>query len=169
MLCVFFPFFSFFLISFQKVGAALSMTYVTGQPIIFVGCGQVCVLLIWFDHKNWFFSQIYRRIRICDSWKWTMSFKPSWVTSRCSHQNQEHFFLGFCILDWRDWILWCISSLIKDSGYHFGLWNGSMFRLRERKTKKNKRSMTSRPVQHMQLGRRNSSKPRTVSNRSNKN
>jgi len=24
-----------------KVGAALSMTYVTGQPIIFVGCGQV--------------------------------------------------------------------------------------------------------------------------------
>jgi signal recognition particle receptor subunit alpha len=25
----------------DKVGAALSMTYVTGQPIIFVGCGQV--------------------------------------------------------------------------------------------------------------------------------
>lgn len=25
-----------------QVGAALSMTYVTGQPIIFVGCGQVC-------------------------------------------------------------------------------------------------------------------------------
>lgn len=24
-----------------QVGAALSMTYVTGQPIIFVGCGQV--------------------------------------------------------------------------------------------------------------------------------
>ena len=24
-----------------KVGAALSMTYVTGQPILFVGCGQV--------------------------------------------------------------------------------------------------------------------------------
>jgi len=24
----------------DKVGAALSMTYVTGQPIIFVGCGQ---------------------------------------------------------------------------------------------------------------------------------
>jgi signal recognition particle receptor subunit alpha len=24
-----------------KVGAALSMTYVTGQPIMFVGCGQV--------------------------------------------------------------------------------------------------------------------------------
>ena len=23
-----------------QVGAALSMTYVTGQPIIFVGCGQ---------------------------------------------------------------------------------------------------------------------------------
>lgn len=23
------------------MGAALSMTYVTGQPIIFVGCGQV--------------------------------------------------------------------------------------------------------------------------------
>ena len=27
----------------DKVGAALSMTYVTGQPILFVGCGQV-----WF-------------------------------------------------------------------------------------------------------------------------
>ena len=27
----------------DKVGAALSMTYVTGQPIIFVGCGQVRV------------------------------------------------------------------------------------------------------------------------------
>lgn len=26
----------------SQVGAALSMTYVTGQPIIFVGCGQVC-------------------------------------------------------------------------------------------------------------------------------
>ena len=26
----------------RKVGAALSMTYVTGQPIYFVGCGQVC-------------------------------------------------------------------------------------------------------------------------------
>ena len=25
----------------DKVGAALSMTYVTGQPIVFVGCGQV--------------------------------------------------------------------------------------------------------------------------------
>lgn len=25
----------------DKVGAALSMTYVTGQPILFVGCGQV--------------------------------------------------------------------------------------------------------------------------------
>jgi len=25
----------------SQVGAALSMTYVTGQPIIFVGCGQV--------------------------------------------------------------------------------------------------------------------------------
>jgi signal recognition particle receptor subunit alpha len=25
----------------DKVGAALSMTYVTGQPIFFVGCGQV--------------------------------------------------------------------------------------------------------------------------------
>jgi len=24
----------------DKVGAALSMTYVTGQPILFVGCGQ---------------------------------------------------------------------------------------------------------------------------------
>jgi len=24
----------------DKVGAALSMTYVTGQPIVFVGCGQ---------------------------------------------------------------------------------------------------------------------------------
>lgn len=24
-----------------QVGAALSMTYVTGQPIVFVGCGQV--------------------------------------------------------------------------------------------------------------------------------
>jgi len=24
----------------DKVGAALSMTYITGQPIIFVGCGQ---------------------------------------------------------------------------------------------------------------------------------
>lgn len=23
------------------MGAALSMTYVTGQPILFVGCGQV--------------------------------------------------------------------------------------------------------------------------------
>jgi signal recognition particle receptor subunit alpha len=31
----------------MQVGAALSMTYVTGQPIIFVGCGQVgfCLLL----------------------------------------------------------------------------------------------------------------------------
>lgn len=29
-----------------KVGAALSMTYVTGQPIIFVGCGQVRSLSI---------------------------------------------------------------------------------------------------------------------------
>lgn len=28
---------------FFQVGAALSMTYVTGQPIIFVGCGQVCL------------------------------------------------------------------------------------------------------------------------------
>ena len=28
-----------------QVGAALSMTYVTGQPIIFVGCGQVCLFL----------------------------------------------------------------------------------------------------------------------------
>ena len=26
----------------DKVGAALSMTFVTGQPILFVGCGQVC-------------------------------------------------------------------------------------------------------------------------------
>lgn len=26
-----------------QVGAALSMTYVTGQPIIFVGCGQVLI------------------------------------------------------------------------------------------------------------------------------
>lgn len=26
----------------DKVGAALSMTYITGQPILFVGCGQVC-------------------------------------------------------------------------------------------------------------------------------
>ena len=56
----------FFLISFQKVGAALSMTYVTGQPIIFVGCGQVYLIpFIKFD----FFKKkiIYRRIRICDS------------------------------------------------------------------------------------------------------
>ena len=29
----------------SQVGAALSMTYVTGQPIIFVGCGQVRILL----------------------------------------------------------------------------------------------------------------------------
>jgi signal recognition particle receptor subunit alpha len=29
----------------DKVGAALSMTFVTGQPILFVGCGQVCVVL----------------------------------------------------------------------------------------------------------------------------
>lgn len=29
-----------------QVGAALSMTYVTGQPIIFVGCGQVRVTSI---------------------------------------------------------------------------------------------------------------------------
>jgi hypothetical protein len=34
-----------FLSFFLQVGAALSMTYVTGQPIIFVGCGQVRVLL----------------------------------------------------------------------------------------------------------------------------
>lgn len=26
--------------SWSQVGAALSMTYVTGQPIVFVGCGQ---------------------------------------------------------------------------------------------------------------------------------
>lgn len=32
------------LIFFLQVGAALSMTYVTGQPILFVGCGQVCTL-----------------------------------------------------------------------------------------------------------------------------
>lgn len=30
------------MLSFLKVGAALSMTYVTGKPILFVGCGQVC-------------------------------------------------------------------------------------------------------------------------------
>ena len=29
-----------------QVGAALSMTYVTGQPIIFVGCGQVSTRLV---------------------------------------------------------------------------------------------------------------------------
>jgi signal recognition particle receptor subunit alpha len=29
----------------DKVGAALSMTYVTGQPILFVGTGQVCTVL----------------------------------------------------------------------------------------------------------------------------
>ena len=29
----------------EQVGAALSMTYVTGQPILFVGCGQVLKLL----------------------------------------------------------------------------------------------------------------------------
>jgi hypothetical protein len=29
-----------------QVGAALSMTYITGQPIIFVGCGQV-LMLCW--------------------------------------------------------------------------------------------------------------------------
>ena len=34
---------------FCKVGAALSMTYVTGQPIIFVGCGQV----------SFFFSSVH--------------------------------------------------------------------------------------------------------------
>ena len=28
---------------FCQVGAALSMTYITGQPIIFVGCGQVLI------------------------------------------------------------------------------------------------------------------------------
>ena len=26
----------------DKVGAAISMTYTTGQPIMFVGCGQTC-------------------------------------------------------------------------------------------------------------------------------
>jgi signal recognition particle receptor subunit alpha len=30
----------FVLTRLHKVGAALSMTYVTGQPILFVGCGQ---------------------------------------------------------------------------------------------------------------------------------
>jgi signal recognition particle receptor subunit alpha len=42
-----------------KVGAALSMTYVTGQPIIFVGCGQVCLydvihirLLTFMNHTD---------------------------------------------------------------------------------------------------------------------
>ena len=32
----------------DKVGAALSMTYVTGQPILFVGCGQVSKFLFYF-------------------------------------------------------------------------------------------------------------------------
>lgn len=35
-----------------KVGAALSMTYVTGQPILFVGCGQVS-------------QSVYPRVCVC--------------------------------------------------------------------------------------------------------
>ncbi len=30
-----------------KVGAAISMVYSTGQPIVFVGCGQVSLLWAW--------------------------------------------------------------------------------------------------------------------------
>ena len=37
---------SVFCVLCLQVGAALSMTYVTGQPIIFVGCGQVCPHLV---------------------------------------------------------------------------------------------------------------------------
>ena len=29
-----------FFLSFFKVGSAISMTYITGQPIVFVGTGQ---------------------------------------------------------------------------------------------------------------------------------
>lgn len=32
----------------DKVGAALSMTYITGQPILFVGCGQVSSIFLIF-------------------------------------------------------------------------------------------------------------------------
>jgi signal recognition particle receptor subunit alpha len=34
------------MLSVHQVGAALSMTYVTGQPILFVGCGQVLRFLL---------------------------------------------------------------------------------------------------------------------------
>lgn len=35
-----------------EVGAALSMTYITGQPIFFVGCGQTYTDLRQLSVKN---------------------------------------------------------------------------------------------------------------------
>lgn len=35
-----------------QVGAALSMTFVTGQPIVFVGTGQVCHPFFLYDDTN---------------------------------------------------------------------------------------------------------------------
>jgi len=35
-----------------QVGAALSMTYVTGQPIVFVGCGQVSIPTLSFAVRS---------------------------------------------------------------------------------------------------------------------
>lgn len=36
------------------------MTYVTGQPIIFVGCGQVSTLIIFFPLDTDYVLDIYR-------------------------------------------------------------------------------------------------------------
>ena len=41
----------------DKVGAALSMTYVTGQPIIFLGCGQVSLALLLHSERVSDFSR----------------------------------------------------------------------------------------------------------------
>lgn len=51
----------------DKVGAALSMTFVTGQPILFVGCGQVCGVGIWSDGILTFSLDIYRFAAIARS------------------------------------------------------------------------------------------------------
>ena len=37
---------------YAQVGAALSMTYVTGQPIIFVGTGQVSTHTAFGSHTH---------------------------------------------------------------------------------------------------------------------
>ncbi len=59
----------FYILTFSQVGAAISMTYITGQPIVFIGTGQtyadlktinvnavVSILMKWVWH---FLSNVY--------------------------------------------------------------------------------------------------------------